>query len=92
MTGRPDETEQAERRRRARRQARAYQGAFEAVVAILIATGIGYWVDGRYDTSPWGLLLGTALGFASFVTRLLRLGRQLHGADAGEGTSEGRDP
>ncbi len=92
MTGRPDETEQAERRRRARRQARAYQGAFEAVVAILVATGIGYWVDGRYDTSPWGLLLGTALGFGSFVMRLLKLGRQLHGADAGGEASKGRDP
>ena len=92
MTGRPDEREQAERRRRARRQAQAYQGAFEAVVAILIAAGIGYWVDSRYDSSPWGLLLGTALGFASFVMRLLRLGRQLHGVDAGGEASEGRDP
>jgi len=92
VTGRPDEREQADRRRRARRQARAYQGAFEAVVAILIATGIGYWVDGRFDTSPWGLLLGTALGFASFVMRLLRLGRQLHEAEAGGEESEESDP
>lgn len=91
MTGRPDEREQADRRRRARRQARAYQGAFEAVVAILIAMGIGYWVDGRYDTSPWGLLLGTALGFGSFVMRLLRLGDQLE-ADAGGEENEEQDP
>ena len=90
--GRPDEREQADRRRQTRRQGQAYQAAFEAVVAILIASGIGYWVDSRYDTSPWGLLLGTALGFASFVIRLLRLGRQRHEAEAGGETSEGRDP
>ncbi len=62
----------------ARRQGRAYQGAFEAVFAILIAAGIGLWVDSRFETSPWGLAIGTILGFGSFVLRLLRLGKQLH--------------
>jgi F0F1-type ATP synthase assembly protein I len=61
----------------ARRQGQAYQGAVEAVFAILIAAGIGYWADGRFGTSPWLLLLGFAIGFASFVLRLFRLGRQL---------------
>lgn len=64
-------------RPQARRQNLAYQGAFEATVAILICAGIGLWLDGRFDTSPLWLLVGTALGFASFVLRLLRLGRQL---------------
>ena len=77
MTGRPNDNEQTERQRRARSQGLAYQGAFEAVAAILIATGAGYWIDSSFDTSPWGLLVGTALGFGSFVLRLLRLGRQL---------------
>jgi F0F1-type ATP synthase assembly protein I len=61
----------------ARRQGAAYQGALEAVFAILIAGGIGYWVDSRWGTSPWGLMLGFAVGFASFVLRLIRLGRQV---------------
>ena len=65
------------RRIQARRQNLAYQGAFEATVAILICAGFGYWLDGRFDTSPLWLLVGVALGFASFVLRLLRLGRQL---------------
>lgn len=84
MTGRPNDEEQTERRREARHQGMAYQGAFEAVAAILIAAGIGYWLDDRYGISPWGLLIGTALGFASFVMRLLRLGRQLQERDEGE--------
>lgn len=67
-----------------RRQGLAYQGAFEAVAAIPIATGIGYWADGRFDTSPFLLILGAALGFAAFVTRLLRLGRQLQAFGDGD--------
>ena len=65
------------RRTQARRQNLAYQGAFEATVAILICAGVGLWLDGRFDTSPLWLLVGIAIGFASFVLRLLRLGRQL---------------
>ena len=64
-------------RHAARRQGIAYQGAFEAFVAILIAMGIGYWADQHFETSPTYLLIGTAVGFASFVLRLFRLGRQL---------------
>lgn len=56
----------------------AYEGAFEAVGAILVATGIGYWVDHRYGTTPYGVVGGAAIGFAAFVLRLVRLGRQLH--------------
>ena len=83
---RPDEKEQTEGQRRARRQGLAYQGAFEAVAAILIAAGIGYWADTRFDSTPWGLLIGTAVGFGSFVLRLLRLGRQLEESrEAGDG-------
>ena len=69
----------AKRQRAARRQGLAYQGALEAFVAILIAMGIGYWVDQRFGTSPLYLLIGTGVGFASFVLRLVRLGRQLQG-------------
>ena len=58
-----------------RRKGAVYQGAFEAVIALLIAVGFGYWLDGYFDTAPWLLLVGTAIGFASFTVRLIRLGR-----------------
>ncbi|MEM9175139.1 MAG: AtpZ/AtpI family protein [Myxococcota bacterium] len=58
---------------------KAYEGAFEAVGAILIATGFGYWFDQYYETTPAGLLVGAGIGFAAFVLRLVRLGKQLHG-------------
>jgi F0F1-type ATP synthase assembly protein I len=64
-----------------RRGLAAYQGAFEAVLAIPIAIGGGYWLDGRFDTSPILMLVGAAVGFGAFVLRLVRLGRQLHITD-----------
>lgn len=65
-----------------RRQGAVYQGAFEAVIALLIAIGFGYWLDGVFDTAPVLLLVGTAIGFASFTVRLIRLGRWMKGADS----------
>lgn len=92
MTSRPEaEEDQSERRRTATRQGLAYQGAFEAVVAIPIAAGVGYWIDGRFGVSPWGLLTGTALGFSAFVLRLVTLGRQLRElGDPGQGEDRDR--
>lgn len=55
----------------------AYQGAFEAIGAVLVGGGFGYWADWAWDSSPWGLLVGIALGFAAMVLRLLRLGKEL---------------
>ena len=61
-----------------------YQGAFEAVIALLIAIGFGYWLDGYFDTAPWLLLVGAAIGFASFTVRLIRLGRWMKGENSGD--------
>lgn len=58
----------------------AYQGAFEAVFAIVIGAGIGFAVDRRFDTDPWGVLVGIGLGFGAFVLRLVRMGRALQEA------------
>jgi len=67
-----------------RRQGAVYQGAFEAVFALLIAAGFGYWLDGYFDTAPVLLLIGTAIGFASFTLRLLRLGRWMKDGNSNE--------
>lgn len=69
-------------RRRAKRAAAssandAYQGAFEAVFAVLIGAGAGYWVDHRWGTTPYGLIVGVVIGFAAMVLRLFRMGRDL---------------
>ena len=75
---------------RGRGAAQAYQGAFEAVFAILIGAGLGYLADDRFGTSPLYLFVGIAIGFGAFVLRLVRLGRAMQNAD-GEPSQQSRD-
>ena len=61
----------------ARRLGKAYQGAVEAVLAIVVAAMIGAFADSRFGTSPILLFVGLALGFGTFVLRLVRLLREM---------------
>jgi len=65
-----------------------YQGAFEAVMAILIAGFAGKLADDYFGTEPRYLLLGFAIGFGSFVLRLVRLGRALQGTTERDDSEE----
>jgi F0F1-type ATP synthase assembly protein I len=76
------------KRRQARRQALAYQGAFESVFAIAIGAGFGFFADKSFETSPWGVLVGVLFGFGAFILRLFRLAKQLEEI-ASEESSEG---
>jgi F0F1-type ATP synthase assembly protein I len=73
---------------RTRRQGAAYQGAFEAVTAILIAGLAGYFADEHFGTSPRYLILGFLIGFGSFVLRLVRLGRAMQSGSEDEDSTE----
>lgn len=61
----------------------AYQGALEAVLAIAIAAGLGFWADQRFGTEPRWLIVGTCVGFAAFVVRLWRMRKLFDGAPPG---------
>jgi F0F1-type ATP synthase assembly protein I len=78
MTDRRGEEERAKRPKS--RQGATYEGAFEAVFSILIAAFLGNLADDHFGTAPRYLLVGFAIGFASFVLRLVKLGRTLHGS------------
>ena len=60
-----------------RRGALAYQGGIEAVVAILVGTGLGFWADQAAGTTPVGTFVGLAVGFGAFILRIVRLSRRL---------------
>jgi len=56
-----------------RSMASAYQGAIEAVVAMVFCALAGWWIDGRFGSEPIGLFVGMGIGFAAFLLRLLRI-------------------
>ena len=50
---------------------------FELVAPILLLGFVGYWLDSRFDTDPWlllvGSLLGIAVGFYTFLRTVISL-------------------
>ena len=38
----------------------------------LLGVGLGYWLDGRYNSSPWGTLVGALFGIVLGLYRLIR--------------------
>lgn len=65
------------KRYRVKAFARGYQVGLEAIFALVLAVGVGFWVDTRFETPPLFLLVGTGIGFAACVLRLLRYQREL---------------
>ncbi len=45
---------------------------FELVAAVVGFTLVGLWVDRHYDTGPWGVLIGLALGLVGGMYNLIR--------------------
>ncbi len=58
-----------------RQKSLAYQGVVEAVGALLLCLGAGYFADEHWQSSPVGVVVGLLIGFSAFVLRLFRLGR-----------------
>ena len=49
----------------------------EFIVAILLCGGIGWWMDSKFNTSPWLLITGMFLGFAVGLMIMWRASRQM---------------
>lgn len=43
------------------------------VLAIVLGTAAGWWIDERFGSSPWGFLIGFALGLAAGVLNVFRI-------------------
>jgi F0F1-type ATP synthase assembly protein I len=73
---------------------RAYQAAFEATIAVVVAGAAGGYADQKLGTTPMLLIAGVLLGFGTFVLRLVRLLNELNPKPKAEqetGASPGRD-
>jgi hypothetical protein len=75
-----------------RSMASAYQGAIEAVAAMVMCALAGWWIDGRLGSGPIGLFVGMGIGFAAFLLRLLRIQAPTLGRAVPPGTRGAAQP
>jgi F0F1-type ATP synthase assembly protein I len=75
-----------------------YSGiGLELAGVVAVFTFIGYWIDGRYGSQPWGMIGGLILGFTgglyNLVKAALRAEREAKIADdaGGSGKAGGSD-
>jgi len=45
--------------------------------AMVLPAALGYWLDGKWGTSPWLVISGACLGFLASMLELLKLVRLL---------------
>ncbi len=53
--------------------ARAFEGALEAALAVVVGVVLGYYCDRWLDTEPFFLFVFLILGFVAGFRRLLRI-------------------
>jgi F0F1-type ATP synthase assembly protein I len=44
----------------------------EVAVGVGLGVLIGHWFDGKFHSDPWGILIGSGLGFASGMYLLIK--------------------
>ena len=45
---------------------------WQLLLTFVIFAAAGQWIDGEFDSSPWGVLGGCLLGFIALIVRALR--------------------
>jgi ATP synthase protein I len=54
------------------RSARYSSIGLELGVSVIIGMAMGYWVDSKFDTDPFGLFVGMGLGFVAAFRSIRR--------------------
>ena len=47
-----------------------------------IPTGLGWWVDSTWKTTPWFMIAGVVLGFVVAMLELIKLAKESNRADS----------
>jgi ATP synthase protein I len=45
---------------------------FEVAIGVALGIVVGAWIDNKYKTSPWGVIIGLLLGFAGGMYLLIK--------------------
>jgi ATP synthase protein I len=59
--------------------------------AMVLPTALGYWLDSKWGTAPWLVIVGVCAGFAAAMLDLFRLARRLENKGPGSGASRQDD-
>lgn len=62
----------------------------DLAVAAVVFVGLGWLLDARFDTAPWGILIGTAVGLTVGLYLFIRQARRAL-AQSLERSRRGRD-
>ena len=49
----------------------------EFVVAVGLCAGLGWWLDGKFGTSPWLVIAGCGLGFTVGLWQMVRAANRM---------------
>lgn len=55
---------------------------FELMAAVVGATALGLWIDHRYDTGPWGVVVLGLVGIVGGLLNFIRQAKRAAGRDA----------
>lgn len=50
---------------------------FEFIAALGLGAGVGWWLDGRFGSSPWLLVAGSGLGFAVGLWSMVKAAQRM---------------
>ncbi len=63
---------------------------FEWAAAVGGLTGVGFWVDRKYGTGPWGLVIGLGLGFVGGTYNFIKAAQRAARENAARAAEERR--
>ena len=55
---------------------RYFHMGLELAIAAVVFAGIGWLIDGRLGTTPWGILIGAGIGFTTGMYLFVKQAKQ----------------
>ncbi|MDX1642948.1 MAG: AtpZ/AtpI family protein [Thermoanaerobaculia bacterium] len=49
---------------------------FDLAASVAVATALGWWIDHRWGTEPWGIIVCAAIGIVGGLVNFVRAGQK----------------